>query len=170
MPLTPAVKRRNVPASAEIEPKKPRRATREARPKWRPGPADDDDDDKPTKKKRDVCPIGIFVRGAEASEGPKPKRSDKRAQWETDGGGSDCVALPWLTTGRGDDVGGEGGEESVQARPEGCGEWSRQTAAVYWRHRQAPQKNSGACYGRETAGRGDTVTEREANEATQRAE
>ncbi len=157
-PLTPAIRRKSVPASAEIEPKKPRRATSEAGSKWRPRPANDDDDG-PTKKKRDVCPAGTFVCGAEASEGPRPKRDNKRTQWETDGGGSGRVALPWLTTGRGDDVGGDQ-RPGPQKSQKGRSDWSgRQAAAAYWRHPQAPQKNSHACHGREKAGRGDTVTE-----------
>ncbi len=112
-PLTPAIRRKSVPASAEIEPKRPRRATGEAGLKWRPRPANDDVD-APTKKKRDVCPAGTFTGGADANEGPRPRRDDRRAQWEADGGEPGRVALPWVTTERGD-AGGEGGEASVPA-------------------------------------------------------
>ncbi len=113
-PLTPAIRRKKIPASAEIEPKKPRRATRETRPRWPPR-EEDDGDDEPTKKPA-ICPAGTFIRNdvAEASGGPKPKQGTKRAQWETHGDREGRVALPWLKTDPATDDGGKSCEKGVQ--------------------------------------------------------
>ncbi len=114
-PLTPAVRKKKIPASAEVEPKKPRCAVRETQSRWRPREASDDDD-KPTKKRPGVCPAGTFVQNdaVEASGGPKPKHGTKRAQWETHGDREGHVALPWLKTDPATDDGGKRCETGVE--------------------------------------------------------
>ena len=114
--MTPAIRRKKIPASAEVEPKKPRRATRETQSRWRP--REEDDDDEPTKKRPAICPAGTFIRNdvAEASGGPKPKQGTKRAQWETHGDREGRVALPWLKTDPATDDGGKSCEKGVQVQ------------------------------------------------------
>ncbi len=76
-PATPAVRKKAIPASAEVEPKRPRRGAREACPK-RPPRDDEDGDARPTKKKQPVCPTGTFVRDdvvATSGGGPSPGSS-----------------------------------------------------------------------------------------------
>ncbi len=120
-PLTPAIRRKKIPASAEVEPKKPRRAARETRTRWRPEGEGGADEGPPTKR-HDLCPTGTFVRvdAVEASVGPKPKRGEKRAQWETDDDRRGRVALPWTKNDVVADGGGKGGDESSQAPKKAC--------------------------------------------------